>query len=87
MRAWFATDLEKRKSVVQFSPPSTLFFESYSSYMPLKDVTGASEIRELSFHPWLIESGISDRSHYKSEGLEKLIMQLISLLSRPWRRR
>ena len=55
MRAWFATDPEKRKTVVAVRPPSTLFFEPYPFYTPLKDVKSASEIKELPLHPWLTE--------------------------------
>jgi len=53
--AWFSRDPEKRRILVARRSPSTPYFEPVPFYAPLKDVSSASEIKELPPHPWITE--------------------------------
>jgi len=64
MRAWFAPNPEKRNTTIAIRSQSSVYFEPYPFYTPLKDVSSASEIKELPPHPWI--------TYYSKEQLELL---------------
>jgi uroporphyrinogen decarboxylase len=53
--AWFSREPARRSVIVARRSPSTPYFEPVPFYAPLKDVSSASEIKELPPHPWIPE--------------------------------